>query len=60
MQEKVVISIIPRNHPIIPEYSPILLYYLSTGYYSQNYAGIIDACVLVTSHSSEEWALKIW
>ena len=37
------VSIISRNHPIIPEYSPILF----TTYYSQNYAGIIDACLVL-------------
>ena len=38
--------IIPRTHPIIPEYSLILF----TTYYSQNYSGIIDAS-LVTTYS---------
>ena len=36
------VPIISGNHPIIPEYSPIL----STTYYSRNYAGIIDACLV--------------
>ena len=37
------VPIISGNHPIIPEYSPIL----STTYYSRNYAGIIDACLII-------------
>ena len=36
------VPIIPGIHLIIPEYSLIL----STTYYSRNYAGIIDACLL--------------
>ena len=36
-----------RIYPIIPEYSLILL----TTYYARNYAGIIDACLVMSSHS---------
>ena len=50
VQEKSnLLSIIPRNHPIIPEYSPILF----TTHYSQNYPGIIDACLTNTPKLSE-------
>ena len=42
-------NLLSRNHPIIPEYSPIFF----TTYFSQNYAGIIDTCVVLAFSSFE-------
>ena len=40
-----------RIYPIIPEYSLILL----TTYYARNYAGIIDACLILMEQSKVQF-----